>query len=215
MAETTTGTTRWRSLERLSPTLFLIAGGLFFLNTVHEGIARYTALFEVGFLNAVVYQSALVGMLIGLLGLYPQLVDQTPRLARLSAVVAAVAGVSTVVLLFWASITQLLNQPLPPGALLIATVALIVLGVLLFCLASLRTMVPSRPVSLLLLVFVATWIGGIGAVFVVYGGDAPDWAPVFINGTSFVILLAIGYLLRAKPTPPDRTETASTEVQHD
>lgn len=208
MTETATATTRWESVEKWSVTAFLVAGGLFLLNTVYEGIGRFTALWEVGFLGAVFYLSALVGMLIGLLGLYPRLADRTPKLARASAAVAAVAAVSTIALLLWASITQLLNQAFPPGILLFATVALIVLGVLLFCAATLRTGVPSRTVGALLLVFVVAWFGGLGAAIGVYGGNSPDWLAVFLNGASFVVLLAIGYHLRTESVSVDRTESA-------
>lgn len=199
----TRGTPTRGSIENWSGAVFLVAGGLFLINTLHEGLARYTALFEGGVLNVVVYLSALIVMLVGLLGLSPRLADWTPRLARASAVIAAIAGISTVVLLLWASSTQLLNQSLPPGILVIVTVTLIVLAIILFCIASLKTGTPLRAVGLLLLVFVATWLGVFGVVMV-YG--PANWIAIFVNGVSFIVLLAIGYLLRTKSALTDREE---------
>lgn len=202
----------WSSLEAWSATLFLVASAVFLLNAVHEGIARYTALGGVGFLNAVAYLSALVVTLVGLLGFYPRMADRSPTLARASAVIAVVAAISTIALLLWASTTQLLNRPLPPGSFLIATVSLIVLGVLLFCIASLRTAVPSRTVGVLLLTFVAAWLGSLGAIV---ASGSSDLVAVSLNGVSFAILLAVGSLLRTERAATTRAEPASAEVRHD
>lgn len=201
-------THQWESLEQWRATPFLVAGGLFLLNTGYEGIGRYTTLWDVGFLGALTYLSALIVSLVGLLGFYRQLADRSPRLAQVSAAVVVVAGGGLVVLLVWASITTLLNRPMPPGALLFLNLAAIVLGFLLFTVASLLTRLPSRTVSLLLLGFVAAWAAALVLALVVYSGNAPDWLAVILNGVSAVILLAIGYHLRTETEPTDRTEPA-------
>lgn len=196
----------WDSLEQWSETLFLVSGGLFLINAVHEVIGRYTGYLEVEFLNAVIYLSALVISLVGLLGFYRQLSERTPRLARASAGVAVVAGTGLIVLLVWASITAVLNQPMPPGILLIVALAGMVLGFLLFTVASLRTHIPSRTVSRLLLGFVLAWVVALAGGFVAFGLDAPDWFAPSLNVVSSVFLLTIGYALRTGTGPSDRAD---------
>jgi protein-S-isoprenylcysteine O-methyltransferase Ste14 len=80
--------TWWRSLERWSATLFLIAGGVLIVYAALTGLEA--------FLDITVEQKGLeVGHVIGflgLLGLYPTLADRRPWLARAGAV-AAILGV--------------------------------------------------------------------------------------------------------------------------
>lgn len=199
----------WDSIEQLSARLFLVAGGLFLINAIHEVIERYMGYLEFEF-NFVLFVSAFVITLVGLLGFYRQLADRTPRLARASAVVAVVAGAGLVVLLVWASITTVLNQPMPPGVLLILALAGVVLGILLFTAASLRTHIPSRTVSRLLLGFVLAWAVGIVGGIVAFGIDgAPDWFAPALGSMSSVLLLGIGYVLRTSTEPIYRSEPAS------
>lgn len=200
----------WSSIEQWSTALFLVSGGLFLINAVHEVIARYTGYLEVEFLNFLIYASALVITLLGLLGFYRQLADRSPRLAQVSAVAVLVAGIGLVVLTVWAGITTILEQPMPPGALLLLTLAGVVLAFLLFTAGILRTQTPSRTVSLLLLGFVLAWAVGLVGGFVAFGIDgAPEWFAPSLNGVSAVFLLAIGYVLRTSPETPNRTEPAS------
>lgn len=200
----------WRRLETWSPVAFILAGALFLLNTVLEGLGRYTALVgEPTFLNAAIYLSALVGSLVGLLGFYRLLADRAPRLARLSAVVVAVAGLGLSVLLVWASITAVLNRPMPPVVLLVVALVTIVLGFILFTVTSLWTGVPSRTVSLLLGVFVVTWFGGLILGFLVFAGNAPDWLAVVLNGISSIVFLGIALDLWAGSASSKRTNLAA------
>lgn len=205
----------WKSLESWRTAAFTVAAILFLGNTIHEGIGRYTTILgEPTFLNFVVYVSALVISLVGLLGFYPQLAERVPRLARLSAGVVAIAGGAMIVLLLWATASTVLNRSMPPGVLLFVLVGAIVLGFLLFGVASIRARSPSRLIGVLVLTFVASWILGLGLAGVFYGGDPPDWIPVFLNGASAVILLSIGYDLwtgttsveRSKPSPNSTAE---------
>lgn len=202
-------TQRWESLEQRRASLFLGSGGLFFVNAVHEAIARYTGFFEVDFLNAVIYLSALVISLVGLLGFYRQLATRTPRLARASAGVAVVAGVGMVALLVWASVTTMMNRPMPPGVVLIVALAGIVLAFLLFTVASVRTHTPSKPVSRLLLGFVLAWTVALVIGVVVFNLDAPDWFAPALNGVSAVLLVGIGYVLRTSSGSLDGAEATS------
>lgn len=204
-------TAPWNRLGKWNVTAFIVTGLLFLLNTALEGIGRYTAMLgEPTFLNAAIYLSGLVIALVGLLGFYPGLIDRTPRLARVSAGVVAVAATGLTALLVWASLTALLNRPMPPGMLLLLSLVLIVLGFLLFTVASLRTGVPSRTVSLLLGAFVATWALGLILGFVVFAGNAPDWLAVVLNGVSGALMLGIGYDLSGGSGFSDR-EASSTD----
>lgn len=197
----------WNSLENWRTAAFVVAGVLFLGNTIHEGIARYTTILgEPTFLNFVVYVSAMIISLVGLLGFYPQLAERVPRLARLSAGVVAVAGGAMTVLLLWATASTVLNRSMPPGVLPYVLIGAIVLGFVLFGVASIRARSPSRFIGVLVLTFVASWTLGLGLAGAIYGGDPPDWIPVFLNGASAVILLSIGYNLRTGATAGERSK---------
>jgi hypothetical protein len=201
----------WNTLENWRTAAFIVAGFLFLGNTIHEGLGRYTAIIgEPTFLNFVIYASALVISLVGLLGFYAQVAERVPRLARLSAGVVAVAWGAMLILILWATTSTVLNRPMPPTALLFVLIGAIVLGFVLFGVTSLLARTPSRLVGVLLLTFVAAWVVGLGVGLAAYSGDPPDWIPVFLNGASAVVLLAIGYDLRTGSTstiqgnpPPD------------
>lgn len=186
-------TRHWESLEKWSAIAFVMGGLLFLLNTILEGLGRYTTILgEPTFVNFLIYAVALILSLVGMLGFYRLLAERVPRLAQTAALVVGIAGIGFILLILWASITTILNRPDPPGALLILSLGAIVLGIILFTLASLRTHVPSPKVSLLLGTFVVAWILTLILGFVVFGGDAPDWLAVAINGVSAVVMLAIG-----------------------
>jgi hypothetical protein len=215
MAETTT-TTRWGTLERWSATAFLTAGVLWLLDTVLLGIelfAGVSILGTPGAVNPVLYISGLVAGIVGLLGLYPGLAGRTPRLARVSAGLVALAGVGISVLLVWFITVTLLNQPDPPGVLLILSILVAALGIIMLGIASVRTGVPSRAVGLLVLAIPATLVGGLLLVYVGYGGDSPDWTSPAIGIVMAVLLLAIGYRLRTEPVSADSAEPAPSEVR--
>lgn len=112
-----------------------------------------------GAVNPFLYISGVVAAIVGLLGLYPSLGRRTPRLARISAGLAVLAGIAISVLLVGFVTVTLLNQPDPPGALLILSILVAVLGFILFGIASVRTGVPSRTVGLLVLAIPATLVG--------------------------------------------------------
>lgn len=202
-------TRRGGSLEQWSPTVFLVAGVLWLVDTVLlsiEHFAGVSILGTPGAVNPVLYVSGLVAAIIGLLGFYPRLADRTPRLARISAGLVAVAGAAISIQLVWFVIATLLNQPDPPGGPLMLSILVAALGFILFGIATLRTGVPSRAVGLLLLAVPAALLGGFLLVFVIYGGNSPDWTSPAIGIVMSVLLLVIGYLSRTEPEPTDRTE---------
>lgn len=217
MAETDTGTSRWGTLERWSATAFFTAGVLWLLDTVLLGIelfAGVSILGTPGAVNPVLYVSGVVAAIVGLLGLYPSLGRRTPRLARVSAGLVAVAGIGIFVLLAWFVTVTLLNQPDPPFILLLLAILLVVLGFILFGIASLRTSIPSRTVGLLIL-GIPTALFVLVLAYVVSGGDPPEWTSPVIGIVMSALLLAIGYRLGTEPEQTRYAKPAPSEARHD
>jgi hypothetical protein len=201
----------WDSLETRRATAFLIAGGLWLADTILLSIelfAGISILGTPGAVNPVLFISGTVAAIVGMLGLYPELADWTPRLARVSAGLVAVAGVAIGVILVWFVTVTLLNRPDPPGALLILSLLVAALGFILFGIAAVRTDVPSRTDGVLVLGLPATIVGGVFLAFVVYGGDSPDWTSPAIGLAMSALLLSIGVRLRTADTSTGRSKPA-------
>lgn len=189
--------------DRWSATAFLVAGVALLVNFVLLVFERFGGASTPGVVGNVLVLSALVAAAVGLLGLYPRLADHTPRLALVSAAAAAVAGVSFLVLFAWVVPARLLDQPLPPGVLLVGAVAVMFWGFLLFGVASLWTGVPSRTVGMLLLAVVGILLAYLGGQ-AVYGGDAPAWVSPAVTGLLALVTLALGYVHPTGVAPSDR-----------
>lgn len=197
------------SLEKHSPTLFLVAGVLLTGYAVLNGIKAFTVmavepnLFEFGYV---------IGFL-GLFGLYPQLADRRPRLAHTGAVAAAFGAVAISAFNIGelAKLTGIAPNGLP-GMPVFVFMALIgfVLGYLAFGVASLRSNVYSRSIGIVLLVpgiIVILMLAHIAA-----GLDSLETAFVISAGQAMAHL-AIGATLRAEAKQADyediEGETAS------
>lgn len=207
--------TWWGSLERRSATAFLVAGALLVVFAVLLGVEAFMGrsapedLFgPAGFLVAMV----------GLLGLYPTLVDQTPKLARTAAGFAAVAAVGWFVIT-GLSITEVAGI-LPPledadvvglTTVFVAGLAM-VLAYVSFGVASFRLEGHSRAVGPLLLappaIFGVMLTGG--AV-----GYTPTWSAFVLGSGQALVHLALGATLRAETKPTGLVEPTPTEVRHD
>lgn len=199
----------WNVLEHWRATAFLVAGLLWLADTTLLGLELFTGISILGTpgaVNPVLFISGTVAAIVGMLGLYPKLADRTPRLARTSAALVAVAGIAIFVTLVWFITVTLLNRPDPPGALLILSILVAALGFILFGIAAIRTDVPSRTVGVLVLGLPATIVGSVFLVFVVYGGDSPDWTSPVTGILMSVLLLAIGYNLRTDSTSVEGTK---------
>lgn len=213
MVETTTS--RWNMLEQRSATAFLVAGALLVVFAALLGVEAFmdrTApedLFgPAGFLVAMV----------GLLGLYPTIVDRAPKLARTAAVLAAVSAIG------WFVITGLsiaeVAEILPPlenlGVLGVAIIVVagiaMVLAYSLFGVTSLHVDSRSRTLGLLLLappaIFAVMLVGG--AI-----GYTPAWSAFALGSGQALVHLAIGTTLRTEGEPTSRREPVPTEVRHD
>jgi len=210
---TTHGRSPWASLETWSATAFLVGGLLWFLDTTLLGIELFggvSILGTPGPVNPILYISGTIAASVGLLGFYPELVERTPWTARVSGAIVAIAGAAISLLLIWFISVTILNQPDPPFALLILSILGIALGFVLFGIAGVRTGVPSRTVGFLLLAVVATIITWIALSLVVFGGSPPRWTSPLVGVVMSVLLLTIGYTLRA-----ERSATRSENPSRD
>ncbi|WP_207591759.1 hypothetical protein [Halomontanus rarus] len=214
MAETATRAMRWESLERWSPTAFLVAGVLLALFGALLGVEAFMdraapedIFGPAGFLVAMV----------GVLGICPTLADRTPALARVTAVFAAVAAVG------WSVITALsiveaigVLPPLEDVGVLGLTIILVVgvamvLAYISCGVASLGVDGHSRTASLLLLgpptIFAVMLTGG--AI-----GYTPAWSAFALGSGQALVHLALWATLRTEGKPTDRAEPTPTEVRH-
>lgn len=151
----------------------------------------------------------------GLLGIYPQVKDATPRLslAGVGAVLVAATLVAFAVAYTVATGTVDEGPPFPVFPLiLLATI----LSFLLLGLASFRTEVPSRTVGLLIIVPAVAWFGDI--VFIVassafgvreVAGVPLEVIPMVGVVVASVAMMATGYLLRTRFARPDGAEPAA------
>lgn len=185
---------QWRAIERWSPTLLLVGGALLIGHAAVKGIEAFTDLAPPP--DVFVTTGHLVG-LVGLVGLYPVLVDRTPGVARAAVAVAVVPIVGWVVmtlaqLLAVAGTVSSLNRVLP-GAFIMLVAGSTVLTYGLFGVATLRAGEGSRTVGFLVL--------APAAVFVVSLVDAAltgmsSLDGVLIGGGMALSMLALGYRLR-------------------
>ncbi len=199
-------TRRWRSLERWSPTSFLLAGALLVGYAALNGIAAGTdAAFET--VADVVGPAGLLLGLVGLLGLYPGLADRRPRLARAGAGGAALGavGFSAITLGGLGALVGVEPPGWLAGFVLPAALGMIP-GYLAFGVARLRAGARSPAAGRLLLapavVFAAMLSQAVLFVrFGLFSETAMAWSAVAISGGQAVAHLAIGYRLRAGRVP--------------
>lgn len=196
----------WESLERWSPKLFLIAGGLLVLAAIAAGVNAVNGVARSP-VGSVVGPVGLAISFVGLLGLYPRVADRTPWLARAGAVFAVVgivgyAGISV------GNFVSLLggNPEGPPGWATVFVPALVLgtlIGFLSFGAASLRTNVLSRTIGLLLVVPPAIFIVMLVGEIV---GYTPVWDNFVLTTGQALALLGLGYTLRTEGTLTGRSE---------
>lgn len=197
---------RWNSVERWSPTFFLVGGGLLAGHAALAGLRAFTDLTTPP--DVFVTAGHLVA-LAGLLGLYPVVVADGPVLARTAtgATVVALACWAVVTLaqfLVLAGVVASMGAVLP-GVFFAVVLGSTVLAYCLFALAARRVTPESRTVELLVLA-----PGGLTAAVVVapavVGGDA--FAGVLVGGGLSLSMLALGSVLRTWDVRFGRTELA-------
>lgn len=241
MAEPTPDRVRarwWQSLERWSATVFLVAGGVWF---VLLALAVYEAHFRhangaVLSMTDLLLLLATAAALVALLGFYPQVSAQAPRLTDACAVLLVI-GVGSFLIytfgillgvftnrarelsyLYWRSIVESIDTGGSTGSTTtvadffwIVVLLAILLGFLVFGIVSLRSRIPSRSVGVLMLLPAAAVLvhALAGAVIDMPDPVLAEWAVIS------VVLLAVGYRLRAERAPTDPSKPTPTEVRHD
>lgn len=196
-------------LERRSPTLFVIGGGLVVGHAALRGIEAFTGMATppdvfgpTGYLVA----------LVGLFGLYPALADRMPTLARVAAVVAAIPLMGWVVISAWsfgevAGVLPSQSEAFP-GVFYMVHLVTVILTYGLFGVATLRTDVHSGTVGVLLLMPPALFIVMITGAAIV--GTSAFGA--FLIGSGLALIhLAIGATLRTGSSPANH-ETPAEDV---
>jgi hypothetical protein len=191
------------TLERRSPTLFLVGGMVL--------IAFAASLAAIGLMDMSVPRNIFAGAgftlaFLGLLGLYPGLADRSPRLARAGAVFA-ILGTVGFSLTFMLGIAEFVEITLPAWveAVQLLNIIGIILGFLLTGIASLRTDAHTRSLGVFLLVPAVIFAVNITRVAVL-GAWTPSWAPFLLGSLQALAMLAIGYSLRVESVPPERAE---------
>lgn len=188
-------------LESRRTTLFSVAAGVlavFAANTVLEAFAGTSYPVIQGFVGPAGF---LVGVL-GLFSLYPALADETPRLARLAAAVAALPLVGWFLILLM-SIGEAIGVVGPPSGPLvvipIGTIATTMLAYGLFGGVVFGSDVPTRVVGAFLLVP--------AVMFVLLLSRTT--APFVIDFGHFAGHLGVALTLWTRGVPADRTEPAA------
>lgn len=194
-------TTRWGLLERASPTLFLIGGGLVVGHAAIRGIEAFTDIAPpVDVFGPVGYLIALVG----LLGLYPTLGDRTSKVTRAVLAVASIPLAGWIVITVWsggevAGIVPPQTEVLP-GVFFVVHMVGMVLTYGLFGVAVLRSGAHPRTVGVLLLVVPTLFIAMVAGAAL----TANATAGAFVIGSLLALThLALGYSLQADRTPID------------
>lgn len=191
----------WTSLERRSPTLFLVAGALLVGYAALNGIAAFGDAAYVT-VEDVVGPAGLATGFVGLLGLYPTLANGSPRLAAAGAACGALGavGFSAIIL---EGLAALAGFELPGWTavfVLLATLGMLA-GYLPMGLAALRADARSRTVGLLLpvpaVVFAAMLSQAIlFARFGLFSEATMAWSAFAISSGQALAHLAIGHTLR-------------------
>ena len=126
----------WKTLRARSAVAFMIAGGFWLADTTYLALDLFAAM-EISEPVAIKL-AAVLAAVVGLLGLYPEIADQLPRLARAGLVLVGVPGAVWTVLLAWGIGAEVSPSIQPPPIAVVTVVFLpILLGVLLYSGASL------------------------------------------------------------------------------
>lgn len=189
---------------RWSPTALTVGGGgLFGLFVVAgAGVAGFAS--SPAWLHMVLLIGGLWFVFLGLVGFYPTIAGESPRLSTVGAVTAALGGAALTITLVAAAVVDLTSQrtfaqgptwgpPVLAVAFVLALVSFLVYGG-----ASLRTETPSRTAGLLLLVPVTAFLGQAVLLIAKIGGsEVSGVLQLILAGVTAVAVIAFGHTLRA------------------
>lgn len=186
------GTPLLNPLERWSSTLFLAAGGLLLVYAALNGLSAFA---DVSTIQRGFQLGYVLGFL-GLLGLYPSLVDRSRWLTRSGAVAATfgIVGISSITTIELIQLAGSTSRSRPFWSIVVfLTLVGFVLGYLFFGVAVLRSGRYSKAIGLVLLIpgsIVVLMIAHIAA------GYASDVTAFVISAGEAMAHLAIGATLR-------------------
>ena len=185
-------------------TLFLIAGVVFVADAALLAVNLSAGTEPVAFGQGLI-GTAWTAAFLGLLGFYPALSERSRWSARVGAVFAVVGAITmaTMAVTSFGYATGVLGGALSDvvGLFLLGVFPGIVLGFGSFGVASLRTDVYTRPVGLLFLVLVLTFLFNLGTGI---AGFNPLGKVLGVVCVLALAMLAIGYLLRTGSALADR-----------
>lgn len=196
----------WNTVERYSPVAFLAAGGLLLVAGTIDGLEVFTPIETqhgvLLWLEGLTGFGGVVLSFVGLLGLYPNLLDETPRMARTGMLLAlGPTGFFSFVVVSCSFVAPLMGFPslktLVPSFVTIIGVTLLLfsLAITVFGVASFRTAVPSRTVGGALLIVAVTWVAFFGVTWT-YAPNTPVWMTFVQTIVMGLPLAFIGYRLR-------------------
>lgn len=193
-----------KTIEGRTATLFLVAGGLL---VVFAALLGVEAVMDRSAPEDIFGPAGFAFGFVGLLGLYPQLADRSPKLAGAGAVFAALGVVGGAVTSIWhigefAGIFPA-ETPVYVSVFSIGIILGMTLGYLSSGVVILRADVYSRTVGLLLLAVPA--VVTVMLVSVITSISSADSAVVLASGQALAHL-AIGYTLRTEGVSTDRAE---------
>lgn len=205
----------WESLEKWTATVFLVAGGLWFVSLALMLLGAVLGTSMQGPSSIPGFAGAVLSF-VGLLGLYPRLADRMPRLARVGVVLLLFPIAFSFVLLVW-HVPMLFTSKIPSLLVFLPSPALIygalfflsAVGITIFGLAGIRTGTLPERVGGLVLVVAAAWFLILGAAFVYTSGPIPDWVTNVQAFMFAVSMTGIGYLLRIESETSDRAGQAA------
>lgn len=193
-------------LERWSPIIFILAGGLALLssgiNTLDAVPGLSTQQGILIFIEGLAGFGGILLSFVAMLGLYPILKTDAPRLARVGVGVMVLPVLFFLVDLVWLSLSGVLGLPsltltyLPsPMLALGAAFLLFAVGTTIFGVIALVTSALSQTIGGLLIGFATAWFLLIGGI-AVYGFPIPVWLLALTGLMQGGSMLGIGYLLR-------------------
>lgn len=205
-------------LDRGSPTLLLVGGGILVVYAILHGMEAFLDMSYPMVRDGIIRPVGYIIGFVGVIGLYPSLGDRSSKLAGVGAIFTSLGAVGWFVSGFVGSSRGLAaHLGMDPPAWLGAFGLLIALGFVFgfpaLGVASLRTGVYSRSVGLLLLAPLVVMAANVAFV----AGEFVDLAVgrFVVSTGDALIILALGILLSIEGVPTDRAELRPAEVHHD
>jgi hypothetical protein len=193
-------------LEQWSPIVFMLAGGLALLsssiNTLDAVPGVSTQQGILVFIEGLAGFGGILLSFVAMLGLYPILKKDAPRLARVGVGVMVLPVLFFLVDLVWLSLSGVLGLPsltltyLPSPMLALGAVFfLFAVGTTIFGVIALLTDPLIQSIGGLLIVFATAWYLLIGSI-AIYGFPIPVWLVALTGLMQGGSMLGIGYFLR-------------------